>query len=346
MKTLLERMEENIRAARPDWWSKLYPRHYTSFGNYHSPRNVATSLAASMLELIYSGSILKAPTASRLIYPGLHGLIQRRMPMFFLAPDFLQAILRTDFDHDIDWTTLKLPYESGILVLPRGAMVHPTDGEVQYIYYTRDKAGINPGPLGLPPVEFADDGFSFVAMCAVEGDVIWFDAHFTKSHRATVRFHNLFYRAPGEPMPTFQLVEKNLTWASRQSEVVPDAVVVEKNLTGWESDLATSEADFLERLGVILFGTLLAMNARPNLITREKFTHAVKDKRGVRREWWSPNIIGEHYRSPKQSPGTGTHASPRLHWRRGHFRNQPFGPGRSERKQIWLEPVMVGVETE
>ena len=30
------------------------------------------------------------------------------------------------------------------------------------------------------------------------------------------------------------------------------------------------------------------------------------------------------------------------HWRRGHWRNQAFGPGRSLRKLIWVMPVRVG----
>jgi len=40
--------------------------------------------------------------------------------------------------------------------------------------------------------------------------------------------------------------------------------------------------------------------------------------------------------------GNGTHASPRLHWRRGHVRRQPYGTGRGQRKLIWIEPVLVG----
>ena len=30
------------------------------------------------------------------------------------------------------------------------------------------------------------------------------------------------------------------------------------------------------------------------------------------------------------------------HWRRGHWRRQPFGPGRAERKLIRIRPVWVG----
>lgn len=32
----------------------------------------------------------------------------------------------------------------------------------------------------------------------------------------------------------------------------------------------------------------------------------------------------------------------RRHWRRGHFRNQPHGPGRAMRKSVWIRPYMAG----
>ena len=41
------------------------------------------------------------------------------------------------------------------------------------------------------------------------------------------------------------------------------------------------------------------------------------------------------------SPATGLrHVT--THWRRGHWRNEAFGPARSLRKLIWVMPVRVG----
>lgn len=36
---------------------------------------------------------------------------------------------------------------------------------------------------------------------------------------------------------------------------------------------------------------------------------------------------------------TGRHVS--AHWRRGHFRNQPYGEGRKLRKPVWIQPILV-----
>ena len=69
--------------------------------------------------------------------------------------------------------------------------------------------------------------------------------------------------------------------------------------------------------------------------------HAPSDKHC---ELWSPNLIGRCYRTLRDERGGGIHASPRVHWRRGHVRSQPHGQRRSLRKAIWIEPVLVGVQ--
>ena len=55
---------------------------------------------------------------------------------------------------------------------------------------------------------------------------------------------------------------------------------------------------------------------------------------------YSKTVIGRNYATKRSDGNGGTHASPRMHWRRGHFRQQAFGPKMSERKIIWLEPTL------
>ena len=163
--------------------------------------------------------------------------------------------------------------------------------------------------------------------------MIWYDSILTANRRRTLRLNNLFYRAPGEPQPAVQ--KSNFL----------------------DADLTEVDSEFLEKMGVILFGTILAMNARPQLVEKGKLIKRVgKAGSEQAREFWSPNVIGARYKFKREVPRIvhgkfeqatregGTHASPRLHWRRGHYRNQPVGPGRKERKTIWLEPCLIGAE--
>lgn len=76
-------------------------------------------------------------------------------------------------------------------------------------------------------------------------------------------------------------------------------------------------------LDALVYKTLLILGTEPSLV-----------RRGVRVEWkgnhkknqverWSPNFIGLGYQ-PKATQG-GTHASPKLHRRRGHLTHQVIG---------------------
>ena len=112
-----------------------------------------------------------------------------------------------------------------------------------------------------------------------------------------------------------------------------------KGTTG-EVKASVVEQSLIEGVCSLLFGTLLAMTARPELVERgkcERVIEARKDR--PRKEFWSPNIVGRRYRTKIE--GGGSHASPRMHWRRGHFRSQPYGLHRAERKTLWIEPCLI-----
>ena len=149
-KPILHAIETILEESFPGMIKAFYPRVYEHTGRYHSPRHMAVMIANVVAEMLRYG-YHKSATAYRLMMPGLSYMKERRMPMFFLAPDLLEAVTRTDFDNDIDWLDLDLPYESGMLMLPKGALVHPTDGEVAMLMWARVKKGDNPSPWpGIP----------------------------------------------------------------------------------------------------------------------------------------------------------------------------------------------------
>lgn len=46
--------------------------------------------------------------------------------------------------------------------------------------------------------------------------------------------------------------------------------------------------------------------------------------------------------SVTEGQGEEGRGSVRAHWRRGHFRHQPFGPSRAQSKLLWIRPMRVG----
>ena len=55
-----------------------------------------------------------------------------------------------------------------------------------------------------------------------------------------------------------------------------------------------------------------------------------------------PRWIGRDFKRSPSSIQTGTHASPTPHWRRGHWRQQPYGGGRANTRITWIKPTLVG----
>jgi hypothetical protein len=83
-------------------------------------------------------------------------------------------------------------------------------------------------------------------------------------------------------------------------------------------------------------GVLLVMLERPQMVAHGSFT-GKRAKSGA--EFWAPNIIGKRYRVESDLSHHGV--SPRMHWRRGHWRAQPYGERHLLRKLIWIEPTVV-----
>ena len=64
-----------------------------------------------------------------------------------------------------------------------------------------------------------------------------------------------------------------------------------------------------------------------------------------------PRWIGKNYKIKSEQSVTtesGTHASPRTHWRRGHWRCIEPGEGKQwkESKRLWIEPVLINAGVE
>jgi hypothetical protein len=114
-----------------------------------------------------------------------------------------------------------------------------------------------------------------------------------------------------------------------------------------EAGVATDK-EVTDRLSALMLKLLVILNSRPQLVEAGQCVrpHRIKHGRVKHSELWSPNVIGRGYHALRDDRdlGGGTHASPRLHWRRGHVRSQPHGPQWSLHKPVWIEPVLVGLQ--
>jgi hypothetical protein len=101
--------------------------------------------------------------------------------------------------------------------------------------------------------------------------------------------------------------------------------------------------DVMNAVAKLVLGLFIVMNTKPEFV--EAGRRLSNQTKASGNETWTPNVVGRKYVLPRM-PHDGTHASPRMHWRRGHFRNQHFGKLNAETKIIWLEPTLVNAKTE
>ena len=326
-----EKYIESLAEQNPNVLKLLYPRVYENTGAYYSPKLAANYLTVALTQTMRIGYDNSGSTYQVLL-PSYEKLIQHQVPTFFIAPDLLEAVRQTDIDMDIAWPEIRLPYEAGLFMMPRGGLVHPVEKDVAFILWCRTHEG---DPLRVPLLgdtlfHYGNTAFTIVCLTADRG--VWFDSVLNAKVRPMLRLGNLFYRAPGEPTPCH---------------------VTKEDMMPWQVPLEEVDAEWLEEVGRVVFGTFLIMNARPELVERSRLVRKLPESKGGR-EFWSPNIIGRRYKIKREVPRVGpdgkfiitqrehgTHASPRAHWRRGHMRQQPIGTGRKERKEIWIEPVFV-----
>ena len=97
----------------------------------------------------------------------------------------------------------------------------------------------------------------------------------------------------------------------------------------------------------LVVNALLIMQYQPELVTVESSCHgrgagfgSAANKAAA--NYFPTRWLGKSYqRKQSNSPHAGSHASPRAHWRKGHWHNFRYGPGRKELKLKWIEPIFV-----
>jgi len=291
----------------------LEPRKLVPPGGYHSPRCIAAGLDAILRTNELKTDDERIPTeitAQAVSYR----VVNHRVPVYFVAEDFIRAVAATDLPHDFTFADLHWPMPAMVLGFPVSFMREYIGKETCYVFLARFSKGEHFCPF-FPAAPA-------VVMPAPKVVLFWYAC-------------------------TTGRLESFVSSFWEQDRL--DEAVLKHGYTDYTNgDFAKVQEDktCCDRLSNLIFKLLVILNTRPNLVESGARLRAASHRRGKSRcELWSPNIIGRNYRvlRVKTAP-TGTHASPRLHWRRGHLRNQPHGQGRTLRKLVWIEPTLIGFQ--
>jgi hypothetical protein len=313
---------EAMERTWPELWRKCYPRIYSNSptcGTYYSSKEPARQMMGIALK-IQQGYLGQSENYEFLI---ASNLARFNMPTFWIGADIAEALRHTAPPGTLDWYDMPLPFDACIFMLPKGALVHPEEGDVVFVAYSRLKAGEERmSPLTKRTYGSVNGGMTFLALTEWGHLIHW----------------NMPLDAYGSKMTLPEM------------DTLMQAYSINKHSTSfWVGDKPPEMTPADDKLGIevahLVFGTIFLMTDRPDLITRgalQKRVAARKDKPG--REFWSPNILGEHYRIRRDTtPQGGVHASPRFHWVRGYYREQPYGEESMLRKRVWIEPFTRGI---
>lgn len=265
-------------------------------------------------------------------------LMRYQVPTFFVGGDLLCALAASDPPEDLLVSELSWPAKAMLLMLPTELSRQVVAGhEVVYIALAHGMQTMTtcapfdvvvPEHMGggrFPPriVDIHNDGM---------GEWLMLNAVVVDRDGGPCEYHAVL------PI-TGQRVKD---WALHEIVFYPFATSAHPQPFDQVLD-----GEVAARLRQIVIQVMLAFNAKPELLERETVLRpAKKDGSGkvLRRALWQPNFIGRTYVLPRtKGDAGGAHASPRAHYRRGHFRNQAFGPRTApSHRLLWIEPMLIG----
>jgi hypothetical protein len=271
-------------------------------------------------------------------------VLEHGVPIYFIAEEFARAVAATQLPDDFTFADLNWPQNGMVIGWPPRFMKEYIDREVCYIYAANCPEGsYRPKGLRDAPDIVVPEG---------RGKIGWF-----------------YYASTGGRPECF--VSAYLS-RDKLGQALTDYIYTD--YMGEEPAKVQADKEVTERVSALMLKLLVILNMQPSLLTHGTQERPLRVKHGkvVRRDLWSANFIGRAYRMARDL--TGTHASPRMHIRRGHVAWQVAGPRtadafvsasvlpRTDRgaidwaqvgpdvrerflrchKRLWLQPVLIG----
>lgn len=345
----IEKFLTRLPEIHPQTYKAVYPRRITPPGGYANPKYFSVSLW-SAIEVGFKSEMSMLPHLTGLMNALSH--IEHRVPTYFVRSEFAQAVTQTEPPADFKFGEIKWPMPAMLFVLP-------TDFAMSYFGFMVPFISVSLAPVGKYPQMFKNLPDCEMPLHAV---------HPIDNKREHMNIVYPVYSQTSTPVDYTGTYPLTLNVSEMASAPYEDATYMEEaryrqefgeySLDRTQPDLpAEGEAERVFNLKVQAFVVklMLALTAQPNFITVGSQSRKAKLKHGrVRDEIWNPNLIGWEYQAKRVSVveggANGTHATPRMHWRRGHMRNQPYGPKpwteTTSKRLLWIEPVLIGATEE
>lgn len=244
---------------------------------------------------------------------------QQDYKTMYLDKTLLEAFIKTQ--PPADTTKLKKIVPTGLLILPPIIKFPDNSAPVKWIMFRHSQIG-----EAVTPIDLAQGGsfgtdinkYNYLSWFTVLDDKL--KTQYTKNirlsdnYRADPDYNNYIY----DPIPNVSYLGEFLQTEAKVANLITD----------------------------VLIQSLLYIQTNEDVVfTKKSSSKPAVDSSKPSRQKLKPYVIGEGFKpaylradSHSESKG-GTKAT---HWRRGHYRWQPYGTkDNPQYKSIWIEPVLI-----
>jgi len=319
-------------------WKLVYPRRYVPPQGYANPRWNSALLEVYM-------HFMDNPHPNKVEVDCIlcaWQILKNLVPTFFVGQDFAESLVQTEPPENLTIRELQWPFDGMCFMLPEKFQMDYLGVHVPFVRMALQETGPQPAPERVKKFYPWAPTFGISA-----------DAYGEKAFIIT--FTAMYDDKPVDYSGSFSdldTLHKMMTDQRYQDFCVDPESAKEMEIVAQTNTV--EDMKLIKKVIALCGHLLLAMNAVPEQIEHEFMLRPPKLRNGVvvKSELWSPNFIGRKYTWLRESGASqGTHASPRLHPRRGHWRHQPIGPrfedkSKRQSKVIWIRPMLVGAKTE
>lgn len=344
---LLDTFIGELPKRQPLTYRALYPKRILPPNGYLNPKYFSITM--------YSSLRVWLETDMRML-PHITGFVnaliqmEYRVPTYFVRSEFAQAVAQTEPPEDFKFSEIHWPLPAMLFVLPTDFVLRYFGFNCPFISVTKSMTGLFPALLrNIPKMEVPIEAYEPIQNQVDRFNMVYpvygtdhLPVDYTGSYPLALnvnempnaRFEDATYM---EEASLDRVFGTSGGWSARNAPDTPAEGEQEKVFTSKIQSFAVK--------------LMLVLNACHDVIKLGGVARPEKVKGRAKRvleELWHPNLLGWDYKAQRVSPATGehgTHASPRMHWRRGHMRNQPFGPKpwteASPKRITWIEPVLI-----
>ncbi len=330
----LKRIKElsEAKARQTQFYKRLTKRNYRRIKGYIDYKEIAVKLANHLM-CLEAGFELKGFSDSAwnaISHSAWIAYENPVFPVFAITKELAEAFLRTDLPAHV--CSVKKTFDTALFLLPNVNLKTPDGYLIEWAFASHFLKGQTTATLP----KSALDGFSDDVVRKLE-----------RIESPPLEVSRLRWVSEVGNLAT--IYSSIMELPEDGDKPVTGEIVFGGNIDslGKNTD-AKTEQQFTTTVDKLLLQTLLYLQLKPDSVsaTAPSSHQSGSGFRGKAdpHQRLEPIWIGRDYQPQVLGRSHGSHSSPRLHWRRGHWKRVAFGEGRMERRWQWIEPTLVNAD--